>query len=607
MKIGVVTCATMLGAVTEWTEECSHDTKLYILPPVCLFNTKSELIRKNIDQALYENDFVILNNGECHKDSIRFRKYYDYRVRFIDAQNCFQMLLNDNLFNRYISKGVMMIPDKFLYKWRNQMDDRSSLRKQTSFVMGKLGCNNLCFKEMVFIETMSDRPRLLSVIEDFLQDVSEQAGVLPKYQIVKGRQDIIKNRLDLAIKSFDAINSKMEHSGKTTENHSILYLENNPNSFYYVMNPKNGEVTQRKSSLNDDLNELSVHLIRSLSFKEKTPDNSIKIDNLQDSLIDRGNAFKALCSSKSRETKRIEYRIFYKEKLRYIREELFSIFRNGEKPKAIQGSLTDITNQKSLENTVLSLYRKEASLRKKLEHQISMRDKYANSLVHDIKTPLTPILTASDALISLLTNKENRHVNELAKVIRSGALALDERMNEFLEVIRGETKSLRLNLDDVSINYFIDNLVQSYKDVYINEGKTIKFKSDLLDSERGIFDKAKVKRIISNLLDNSLKFINKGDYVLVSVSNDSNNIIMSVEDNGPGVCADIESNLFEPYKQYANSPQLSGIGLGLYLCKMYAKLHGGGIHHHRILPHGAKFTFYIPLNSEVGSIKGCNK
>jgi signal transduction histidine kinase len=105
-----------------------------------------------------------------------------------------------------------------------------------------------------------------------------------------------------------------------------------------------------------------------------------------------------------------------------------------------------------------------------------------------------------------------------------------------------------------------------------------------------------VRQVLLNLLNNALKFTPEGGRITLKAVRKGPQLIVEVRDSGPGISKEEQQDLFEPYyRARKNGAHLSGLGLGLALCKMLVELHGGRISVKSDLGKGSTFSFTLPL------------
>jgi len=110
-----------------------------------------------------------------------------------------------------------------------------------------------------------------------------------------------------------------------------------------------------------------------------------------------------------------------------------------------------------------------------------------------------------------------------------------------------------------------------------------------------------LRRVLTNLLTNAIKFTPTGGKVELEVTENDENFYFSVRDNGPGIPCDEQERIFDLYTRGADVRQIEGSGVGLAFCKLAVEAHGGRIWLDSAPGEGATFTFTIPraLSSDV--------
>jgi two-component system clock-associated histidine kinase SasA len=214
--------------------------------------------------------------------------------------------------------------------------------------------------------------------------------------------------------------------------------------------------------------------------------------------------------------------------------------------------------------------------------------------VHELKTPLTPILSSSELLVDELSEEPLKSV---AKNIYRGAGNLNNRINELLDLAKFEIGSLTISRKKVNADRLIRDtaeemaaLIDKYhQHLFLN----------IADNLPEIWaDEERLHQIILNLLVNASKFTPEGGSITLSSWSDGNVLLVEVRDTGKGMSRKEQERVFEPYQRRIDDRErFSGLGLGLSLCKTLVELHGGKIWVDSQEGEGATFTFSIPLVS----------
>ncbi len=275
----------------------------------------------------------------------------------------------------------------------------------------------------------------------------------------------------------------------------------------------------------------------------------------------------------------------------YIRGEPIRRIPGGPITRIV-GTYFDLTERKRFERELQKLYQNEMELRQKLENEIQKRVNFTNILVHELKNPLTPVVTCSEILV--------RHLQEgvqlrLAKNIYNGATELDQRVDELLELARIEVGTLKLKPQSVDIL----NLIQKTVNLMIPQALTKEqnISSHFPKTLPAIkADASRIKQVLMNLIGNAIKYTPAESEIIISAGKRKNNIIVEVSDDGLGISEDELKHIFEPYFQIENKrDHISGLGLGLPIAKSIIELHGGRIWVKSKVGEGTSFSFSLPI------------
>lgn len=285
------------------------------------------------------------------------------------------------------------------------------------------------------------------------------------------------------------------------------------------------------------------------------------------------------------------YRIISKGKqIRWVQEGVVSVQYRGR--RATLGHSMDITDSVKTEVKLRKLYENEKSLRKKLEDEVNKRIEFTRALVHELKTPLTPILFSSELLADEISEQP---LKSIAQNIRRGASNLNNRIDELLDLARVEIGSLKLHLKPVNPERLIGNVASDSAALFQRYNQHLvvniadRFPEILADEER-------LHQIILNLLVNASKFTPEGGTITLSSGIAKNSFLLEVKDNGIGIPKKDQKRIFEAYQRHsADRERFSGLGLGLALCKRLVELHGGRIWVESRLGKGSTFSVSLPL------------
>jgi len=222
------------------------------------------------------------------------------------------------------------------------------------------------------------------------------------------------------------------------------------------------------------------------------------------------------------------------------------------------------------------------------------KDEFLAMITHELKTPLVPIQGYADLLLSehlgTLTDKQKERLS----IIKSSATSLLEIISDLLDAQKLELGQLKIKKDNLPIKKTIERAMEVMRPVADeNEVKLAMSSPDIVilhDSER-------IVQVLTNLIKNSLKAVKqKTGAIQINVQDSPSEIKISVNDNGMGIPADKQKDLFKKFYQVDASltRERGGSGLGLAICKGIINFHGGKIWVESTPNVGTTFSFTIP-------------
>ena len=250
--------------------------------------------------------------------------------------------------------------------------------------------------------------------------------------------------------------------------------------------------------------------------------------------------------------------------------------------------------------------RQLALANQQLEIQDKAQKEFINVAAHELRTPIQPILGLSQILRSMKRD-DSEHDEFLDAIIRN-AKRLKRLTENILDVTRIESHLMQLRKEVFNLNEVISMAVEDYRIRVQNLNSNAK----LLYRPRGyhnfngddfIFvhaDKERITQVISNLLDNAIKFTGRDDGPIVITietrekKENQEEAIVTIKDNGPGIDPEILPKLFSKFA----SKSFQGTGLGLYLSKKIIEAHVGKVWAENNRDgKGATFYFSLPINN----------
>ena len=291
-------------------------------------------------------------------------------------------------------------------------------------------------------------------------------------------------------------------------------------------------------------------------------------------------------------SERYESRVMKEDGTIFIAEASVESIQYEGKP-ALSVVVRNITEHKRAKKKLQELYQLEIELREELEAERRTRIEFTRVLVHELKTPLTPMLASSQLLLEELHGEET--LLRLAKNISLGTLNLSNRVDELFDLMRGETGKLRLEIESVDPLPLLQIAADAIAPMASSNGHSLILDlPPFLPSVRA--DQGRLQQIILNLLNNASKFTPKGGEITLRARKNDDALVVEVQDTGHGITKEEHERIFDPYHRVENDRQrFSGMGLGLALCKKLVELHGGQIWVKSRPNEGSTFGFSLPL------------
>jgi nitrogen-specific signal transduction histidine kinase len=250
------------------------------------------------------------------------------------------------------------------------------------------------------------------------------------------------------------------------------------------------------------------------------------------------------------------------------------------------------------------LHQKLSNMYEQLRIQSKMQKEFIDVAAHELKTPIQPILGITGILLRSNNSRDKGSAakqDELLDIILRNARRLQRLADDILDVTKIESESLNLKKESFNLNDVITNSVD---DIITNIAKKSQ-QGDLIKlvyQPHDLFieaDKSRITQVISNILDNAVKFskanLNKEEgvgIININAEKADGQAIVSIKDTGMGVDPEIIPRLFEKFA----SKSFQGTGLGLYICKSIVQAHGGKMWaHNNTDGKGATFSFSLPI------------
>lgn len=240
---------------------------------------------------------------------------------------------------------------------------------------------------------------------------------------------------------------------------------------------------------------------------------------------------------------------------------------------------------------------------KREEEMNQLKFKFFTNVSHDLRTPLTLIVSPLDTM--LRESKDEKQTKRLT-LMRNNAMKLLNLVNQLLDFRKMEMKGLQLNPSEGDIVAFAKGVCGSFLNLSERKNINLTFYSSR-DRIEMMFDPDKMEKILMNLLGNAFKFTPAGGRVDVSLEvleGEKDMLRIKVADTGPGVSDKDKPHIFERFYQVDDNgdphPGM-GSGIGLSMVSEYVRLHEGTVRVTDNVDHGSVFVIDLPLRSHASA------
>ena len=232
--------------------------------------------------------------------------------------------------------------------------------------------------------------------------------------------------------------------------------------------------------------------------------------------------------------------------------------------------------------------------RQHIEKQNDMKMSFFSNVTHELRTPLTLILSPINNLLNKTVSIKDRR--EYLLIIQRNALILLELVNELLDFSKSEAGNIVFNPQQANLVEIIEQQINIFLPLATDKRIEVTFNTQL-KTLWCVADKSIIKKIVSNLLSNALKYTPDDGSVSVDLQlagdGDKRMIQLSVKDTGRGIAEHDQKFIFNRFYQIKDNDSY-GTGIGLALVKNLASIHNGTISLQSDLGKGSVFTLKIP-------------
>jgi signal transduction histidine kinase len=254
----------------------------------------------------------------------------------------------------------------------------------------------------------------------------------------------------------------------------------------------------------------------------------------------------------------------------------------------------------SLQNA--RLYAEQTATVAQLRELDRLKSSFLANMSHELRTPLNSILGFADVMLEELDGPLTENMqNDLGLIYKNGQHLL-HLINDVLDMAKIESGKMNLNIEKFNIQETIEE-VTSITSTLAND-KHLKLYIDP-DSDQDAeinADKIRLRQVMINLVNNAIKFTEKGE-IAIRVAREENNILISVKDTGMGIPADQLESVFQEFTQVdtTTTRKAGGTGLGLPISRRLIEMHSGRlwVESNGVEGEGSTFYVFLPIEAKI--------
>ena len=230
------------------------------------------------------------------------------------------------------------------------------------------------------------------------------------------------------------------------------------------------------------------------------------------------------------------------------------------------------------------------------KESLRLHDEFIAIAAHELRTPLTAGMLHLHAVQRQLArdpsywNAERiRHGLELS---RQNGLRLSQLIESLLAASRISDGRIELERSEFDLLEVVQMVIEHYRETAANAGCVLRLTRS--QPVRGCWDRLRIEQILINLISNAIKYA-PGSIIEVALALDDDHACLTVRDEGPGIAPEQQERIFSRFERAHSASSQTGLGLGLYVTRQIAELHGGHAYVRSTPGAGATFVIELPL------------
>ncbi len=228
-----------------------------------------------------------------------------------------------------------------------------------------------------------------------------------------------------------------------------------------------------------------------------------------------------------------------------------------------------------------------------------MKNDFVNNMTHELKTPISTISLASQMLSDRSIPDEQKNLGHITRIIQTESRQLGYQVERVLQMAIFDHGELKLKREPVDLHDIIETVAQNFLLQMDKRGGKLEFHPEA-DQSVVTGDLMHLTNVVSNLMENALKYTNRKPEITISSLNENNSVVISVADNGIGISKEDQKRIFDKFFRVptGNVHNVKGFGLGLSYVKLIVEEHGGTIKIKSESNKGSRFDIHLPLEEQ---------
>jgi len=228
-----------------------------------------------------------------------------------------------------------------------------------------------------------------------------------------------------------------------------------------------------------------------------------------------------------------------------------------------------------------------------------MKNDFVNNMTHELKTPISTISLASQMLNDRSIPDEQKNLGHISRIIQTESKQLGYQVERVLQMAIFDHGELKLKREAVDMHDIIETVAQNFLLQMDKRGGKLEFQPEA-DQTVVTGDLMHLTNVISNLMENAMKYTSRNPEITISTLNENNSVVVSVADNGIGISKEDQKRIFDKFYRVptGNVHNVKGFGLGLSYVKLIVEAHGGAIRLKSESTVGSRFDIHLPLEEQ---------